>query len=176
MFSTSTHRKYWMLENESKVKSRRNAAHDAFVARYNKDSEDSASGDGKFLSFAEADLMLRFFERQLMNFCNKFKPPMPKAVIGTTFAYFKRFYLNNSVMDFHPKEILVTAAYLACKVEEFNVSIEQFIANVPGNKERATDVILNSELLLMQELNFHLAVHNPYRAVEGILVDVKTRL
>ena len=70
----------------------------------------------------------------------------------------------------------MTAAYLACKVEEFNVSIEQFIANVPGNKERATDVILNTELLLMQELNFHLAVHNPYRAVEGMLVDVKTRL
>ena len=32
----------------------------------------------------------------------------------------------------------VTAAYLACKVEEFNVSIEQFIANIHGNKERAT--------------------------------------
>ena len=71
---------------------------------------------------------------------------------------------------------MVTAAYLACKVEEFNVSIEQFISNIPGNKERATDVILNTELLLMQELNFHLSVHNPYRPVEGFLVDVKTRL
>ena len=69
----------------------------------------------------------------------------------------------------------MTAAYLACKVEEFNVSIEQFISNIQGNKERATDVILNTELLLMQELNFHLSVHNPYRAVEGFLVDVKTR-
>ena len=26
-------------------------------------------------------------------------------------------------MDYHPKEILVTAVYLATKVEEFNVSI-----------------------------------------------------
>ena len=69
----------------------------------------------------------------------------------------------------------MTAAYLACKVEEFNVSIEQFISNIQGNKERANDVILNTELLLMQELNFHLSVHNPYRAVEGYLVDVKTR-
>ena len=78
-------------------------------------------------------------------------------------------------INFLLQEILVTAAYLACKVEEFNVSIEQFISNVQGNKERAMDVILNTELLLMQELNFHLSVHNPYRAVEGILVDVKTR-
>ena len=33
--------------------------------------------------------------------------------------------------------IRVTAAYLACKVEEFNVSIDQFIANIKGDKERA---------------------------------------
>lgn len=69
----------------------------------------------------------------------------------------------------------VTAAFLACKVEEFNVSIEQFMANINGNKERATEVILNTELLLMQELKFHLSVHNPYRPVEGIILDIKTR-
>ena len=69
----------------------------------------------------------------------------------------------------------MTAAYLACKVEEFNVSIEQFIANINGNKERATSVILNSELLLMQEIQFHLTVHLPYRPVEGLMVDIKTR-
>jgi hypothetical protein len=28
-------------------------------------------------------------------------------------------------MDYHPKEILVTAVYLATKVEEFNVSIRK---------------------------------------------------
>ena len=37
----------------------------------------------------------------------------------------QRFYLRNSVMDYHPKEILVTAVYLATKVEEFNVSIRK---------------------------------------------------
>ena len=63
--------------------------------------------------------------------CESFKPPMPNYVKGTAFHYFRRFYLNNSVMDFHPKEILVTAVYLACKVEEFNVSMQQFVANIP---------------------------------------------
>ena len=63
--------------------------------------------------------------------CEKFKPPMPNCVKGTSFHYFKRFYLNNSMMDYHPKEILVTAVYLACKVEEFNVSMQQFVANIP---------------------------------------------
>ena len=27
----------------------------------------------------------------------------------------------------------------------------------------------------MQELRFHLTVHNPFRALEGLLIDIKTR-
>ena len=70
----------------------------------------------------------------------------------------------------------MTAAYLACKAEEFNVTMEQFVANINGNKERATEIILNHELLLMEQLNFNITVHNPWRPVEGFLIDIKTRL
>ena len=63
--------------------------------------------------------------------------------------------------------------YLACKVEEFNISIQQFVANIKGDREKASDIILNDELLLMQQLNFHLTIHNPYRPVTGLLIDIK---
>lgn len=69
----------------------------------------------------------------------------------------------------------VTCVYLACKVEEFNVSITQFVANIKGDREKASDIILNNELLLMEQLNFHLTIHNPFRAVEGLLIDIKVR-
>lgn len=78
-------------------------------------------------------------------------------------------------MDYHPKFILVTCIYLACKVDEFNVSMDQFVANVKGDRDKARAVILNNELLLMQQLKYHLTVHNPYRPVEGFLIDLKTR-
>lgn len=78
-------------------------------------------------------------------------------------------------MDFHPKEVLVTCVYLACKVEEFNVSIGQFINNIKGDRYKAMDIILSNELLLMKELNYYLTIHNPYRPVEGFLIDIKTR-
>ncbi|RWS07152.1 cyclin-H-like protein, partial [Dinothrombium tinctorium] len=94
---------------------------------------------------------------------------------GTAFQYFKRFYLNNSVMDYHPKFIVVTCVYLACKVEEFNVSMNQFVANIKGDRVKAADVVLNNELLLMQQLKYHLTVHNPYRPVEGLMIDMKSR-
>ena len=31
---------------------------------------------------------------------------MPRYVVGTALHYLKRFYVNNSVMDYPPKEIL----------------------------------------------------------------------
>ncbi len=69
----------------------------------------------------------------------------------------------------------MTCVYLACKIEEFNLTITQFVANIRGDREKATDIILNNELLLMSELKFHLTIHNPYRPVEGLLIDLKTR-
>ena len=43
------------------------------------------------------------------------------------------------------------------------MSIEQFVANIMGNKERAMDIVLNNEMLLMKELKYHLTVHNAFR-------------
>lgn len=53
------------------------------------------------------------------------------------------------------------------------MSIIQFVANIKGDREKATDIILNNELLLMEQLNFQLTVHNPFRPVEGLLIDIK---
>ena len=43
------------------------------------------------------------------------------------------------------------------------MSMDQFLLNIKGNKERATDIVLNNELLLMKELKYHLTVHNAFR-------------
>ena len=55
------------------------------------------------------------------------------------------------------------------------MSIGQFVANVRGDRDKATEIILNNELMLMSALKFHLTIHNPYRAVEGYMIDIKTR-
>lgn len=68
-----------------------------------------------------------------------------------------------------------TCVYLSCKTEEFNVSIDQFVHNIKGDQKKAMDIILSNELLLMQQLNYYLTIHNPYRPVEGFLIDIKTR-
>lgn len=73
----------------------------------------------------------------------------------------------------------LTCTYLSCKVDEFNVSSTQFVGNLqesPMGQERALEQILEYELLLIQQLNFHLVVHNPYRPLEGFLIDLKVSL
>ena len=66
--------------------------------------------------------------------------------------------------------IVLTSVF---QVEEFNVSISQFVANIKGDREKASDIIINNELLLMQQLNYNLTVHNPFRPVEGQMIDIK---
>lgn len=53
------------------------------------------------------------------------------------------------------------------------MSINQFVANIKGDRSKAMDIILSNELLLMQELNYYLTIHNPFRPVEGFLIDIK---
>lgn len=174
MFSTSSQRKFWTFSDDSELARLRDKHNEAFITRHG-GHIDEGQRNSFFLSSEEERLLLKQYELHLKEFCKRFSPPMPKGVVGTAFQYFKRFYLYNSSMDYHPKEILATCVYLACKVEEFNVSIGQFVANIKGDRDKASDIILNNELLLMQQLNYHLTVHNPFRPVEGFLIDIKTR-
>ncbi|XP_046678790.1 cyclin-H [Homalodisca vitripennis] len=171
MFSNSTQRKYWTFSDENELQRLRDEANQ----KYTKAHKMKEGEEWLFLSSAEERVLLLHYQLQLRDFCRKFQPAMPRAVAGTAFHYFKRFYLNNSVMDYHPKEILVTCVFLACKVEEFNVSIHQFVSNIKGDREKASDIIINNEMLLMRHLNYQLTAHNPFRAVEGSLIDIKTR-
>ena len=44
---------------------------------------------------------------------------LPTSVEATALAYFQRFYLHNSVMDYHPKDVMLTVLWVACKVEHY---------------------------------------------------------
>ena len=53
--------------------------------------------------------------------------------------------------------------------------MDHFVGNLNGNREKAAAIILDNELLLMQQLNYQLTVHNPFRPLEGLMIDIKTR-
>ncbi|KAM8961891.1 cyclin-H [Pelodytes ibericus] len=175
MYHISTQRKHWTFSSEDEPQRLRGQANARCRAR----TRGKAQLSDIFSMEPHEELILcKYYEKRLLDFCNAFKPTMPKSVLGTACMYFKRFYLNNSVMEHHPRIIMLTCAFLACKVDEFNVSSTQFVGNLgenPIGQEKILEQILEYELLLIQQLNFHLIVHNPYRPFEGYLIDIKTR-
>ncbi|OWF49969.1 cyclin-H-like [Mizuhopecten yessoensis] len=174
MFSTSTQRKYWTFSGETELAATRSEANSKFIQTHGSHMMEEQKLK-HFLTPDEERLICRQIEHVLKEFCNIFQPPMPKCVLGTSICYFKRFYASTSAMDYYPKDIMLTCVYLACKVEEFNVSIGQFVGNLKGDREKFSNIILTFELLLMGKLHYHLTVHNPYRPLEGLLIDIKSR-
>ncbi|XP_075693652.1 cyclin-H [Rhinoderma darwinii] len=177
MYHNSTQRKHWTFSSEDEPQRLRVQANTRCRARIRAAGQAHLS-DVFNLDPLEELTICKHYDKKMLDFCNAFKPAMPKSVAGTACMYFKRFYLNNSVMEHNPRIIMFTCAFLACKVDEFNVSSVQFVGNLPENpttQENILEQILEYELLLIQQLNFHLIVHNPYRPFEGYLIDMKTR-
>ncbi|XP_014748175.1 PREDICTED: cyclin-H isoform X2 [Sturnus vulgaris] len=177
MFHSSTQRRHWTFRGEEEL-ARRRAEGNRWARARAAASGKVPQGDLVLLEPHEELALCKYYEKRLLDFCAAFKPAMPRSVVGTACMYFKRFYLNNSVMEYHPRIIMLTCAFLACKVDEFNVSSAQFVGNLresPLGQEKALEQILEYELLLIQQLNFHLIIHNPYRPFEGFLIDIKTR-
>ena len=50
-------------------------------------------------------LLLRFYCTQVSQICRK-GFGLPEVVESTAITYLKRFYLKNSVMEWHPKTIM----------------------------------------------------------------------
>ncbi|XP_064295070.1 cyclin-H [Phalacrocorax carbo] len=177
MYHTSTQFQHWTFRSEEELERRRAEANRKFRGKAAASGK-VQPGDAVLLEPQEELAICKYYEKRLLDFCAVFKPAMPRSVVGTACMYFKRFYLSNSVMEYHPRIIMLTCVFLACKVDEFNVSSAQFVGNLresPLGQEKALEQILEYELLLIQQLNFHLIVHNPYRPFEGFLIDLKTR-
>ncbi|XP_026653939.1 cyclin-H isoform X2 [Zonotrichia albicollis] len=178
MFYSSTQRRHWTFHGEEELARRRAEGNRRARARAAASGK-VPPGDPVLLEPHEELALCKYYEKRLLDFCAAFKPAMPRSVVGTACMYFKRFYLNNSVMEHHPRIIMLTCTFLACKVDEFNVSSAQFVSNLresPLGQEKALEQILEYELLLIQQLNFHLIIHNPYRPFEGFLIDIKIAL
>ncbi|XP_013889851.1 cyclin-H [Austrofundulus limnaeus] len=178
MFHNSSQRKYWTFKSEDELEQMRFSANEKFRKTV-RETGKPVGINAVFLDRHEEDVLFRHYERRMLDFCNAFKPAMPKSVVGAALMYFRRFYLNNSIMEYHPRIIMLTCAYLSCKVDEFNVSSVQFVGNLQqetaAEQERVLEQILGFELLLIQQLNFHLVIHTPFRPMEGLLIDLKTR-
>ncbi|KAJ0558089.1 putative cyclin [Helianthus annuus] len=121
----------------------------------------------KPLKIDEEQLLRAFYEFKIQDVCDAFK--FPRKIQGTALIYFKRFYLQWSVMEHHPKDIMLTCIYTACKAEENHVSAEELGKGIDQDHQ----VILNNEMIVLQSLGFDLIVYSPYRSIDGFINDME---
>ncbi|KAJ1882867.1 hypothetical protein LPJ57_000596 [Coemansia sp. RSA 486] len=101
-------------------------------------------------------------------------------VKATAINFIKRFYIHNVVFDYPPKSIMLTCFYLATKVENAFVKIDDFTRPLQaaetkrgGKPQTKNEDILDLEFVVIQSLQFELAVHHPYRPAYGFYLDMQ---
>eukprot|EP00741_Cyanophora_paradoxa_P016016 tig00000042_g15462.t1 len=128
-------------------------------------SEAGSSRSGALqLSVDDALKLQLYFEYQIDAISHKFK--FLDSVFATAVTYFKRFYVDNSIIERDPRQILMVCIYVACKTEESYVSAEMLGREL----KQEPKAILDAELPLLEALKFNLICYHPSRSITGYLV------
>lgn len=97
---------------------------------------------------------------------------LPTEIIATSISFFKKFFLENSVMQYDPKSLVHTTIFLACKAENYFISVDSFAKKAKSNRE----AILKYEFKLLESLKFSLLIHHPYKPLHGFFLDIQNVL
>ncbi|WVW86328.1 hypothetical protein I302_108370 [Kwoniella bestiolae CBS 10118] len=124
-----------------------------------------------YLTVSDELLLLRFYCSQITKICRQ-GFGLPEVVESTAISYLKRFYLKNSVMEWHPKNIMPTCLFLAAKTTNYPVLMDQFISKFP---KMSPDDILDTEFLVAQSLGFEFWVRSAEKAVRGWSLDFQNQ-
>jgi hypothetical protein len=174
-YAGSTQQVHWLMSGEQ-VAARRAAA-----------ISGTRPADGALTAGEEA-ILRRHHERRILRFSTRIG--LPVKVAATAISYFKRFFLDRSVLEHDPAVIALNSLYAATKVEEVIVSAEELVArvdtvlngvdrsaadaegqapvtaSVDGTASRVNaDVLLRDELDFLSMLGFQLICFHPYRSL-----------
>ncbi|KAH9946791.1 cyclin-like protein [Amylocystis lapponica] len=171
LYQGSTQYRHWRFSPQQLAQTRAslnlaavNAIRDAFEA-----DEPGSSSGVSFLSADEEHLLVKLYVGKISQLCGHFR--FPEEVEATAVSYLKRFYLKNTVMDWHPKNVMLTALFLATKTTNHPIMLETYTSHIP---KAAPSDVLDLEFLVAQSLGFDFAVWHAHRALWGIYLDIQT--
>ncbi|EFO88667.1 hypothetical protein GCK72_006935 [Caenorhabditis remanei] len=174
MYSTSTQKREWTYTPE-KLAAVRLEINITFRQKY--ESVMKPEELELFVTPEEELRMQRSIEDAALKFADKFRPHIWPSVKWTALSFFKRAFLVWVPSDTSIRMVMMACFYLAMKIDEFYITIEDFVRNMNvGDPRQNAERILKLEPELMKCLNYNLTVHCPYRPFEGHLMDMKTRM
>jgi cyclin H len=177
-FSSSTQAKYWILTPEklATIKQETNSSVDNSLqdqkgsAEKNTDAQGSQNGAKRpeKLTVEEEDAIKNYYIFKIIEICENKSLLISEKAMLTAITFFKRFFLYQTVMEYDPKTLMVTSIYLACKVEESHLKAK----DLADRFQMSVDTIVETELLLLDGLGFHLTVYHPHRSLLGFILDM----
>ncbi|KRX36059.1 Amyloid beta A4 precursor protein-binding family B member 2 [Trichinella murrelli] len=175
MFSNSSQKRYWMFDSVQTLTSIRHQSRQRFHEKM-RERAGVEFDSSVLLTEEEERLVCSVVEENALKFCQNFSPPLPWSTICTAFCLFKRFYLQTSVSEFVvAKNVMMAIIYLACKLDDFYVTIETFTQKLKsGTQAENAEVILSLEMEVLTRIKCHLYVYHPFRPLEGHFISMKT--
>ncbi|EHY59144.1 hypothetical protein HRR83_001584 [Exophiala dermatitidis] len=189
VYRASSQYRYWSYTKESLARIRQNtnnlaservraAFHRAHAAKSAHNGTQNGEGDSQDVDAMEVDTEVNVDtltvdeELKIVEWgCSKIiamgeamNPRIPSHIVATAIQYLRRFYLTNSPMTYHPKQIMMCALYLATKADHFYISLSRFVAELNNVSE---DDVKAPEFLLLQGLRFTLDVRHPMKGLAG---------
>ncbi|KAG5644755.1 hypothetical protein DXG03_007884 [Asterophora parasitica] len=171
LYEASTQFRNWRFSPEqlSNLRLTLNEAAVAVIRNTLENEKPGSSLDVSFLSAEEEHLLVKLYVTKIAQLCSLFR--FPEEVEATAVTYLKRFYLKNTVMDWHPKNVMLTALFLATKTTNNPISLETYTTHIP---KTAPSDVLDLEFLVAQSLGFEFAVWHSHRALWGMTLDMQT--
>ncbi|KAL5518759.1 hypothetical protein ACEPAH_442 [Sanghuangporus vaninii] len=170
MYEGSTQFRHWRYSIKQ-LRDLRASLNKAAVSIIRNAFEVDLPGSSSGVSFLTPDeelLLVKLYIGKVSQLCGHFR--FPEEVEATAISYLKRFYLKNTVMDWHPKNVMLTALFLATKTTNNPISLESYTTHIP--KTTPSDV-LDLEFLVAQSLNFEFKIWHAHRALWGIYLDIQ---
>lgn len=106
MYESSSQFKHWRFSKESlgAIRSSLNASAVSVIRATFEADEPGSSSAVSFLDAQEEVLLVKLYISKVAQLCGLFR--FPEEVEATAISYLKRFYLKNTVMDWHPKNVM----------------------------------------------------------------------
>ncbi|KAI0094722.1 cyclin-like protein [Irpex rosettiformis] len=170
VYEGSTQYRHWRFSPEQLAETRA-SLNTAAVAAIREAFEADSPGSSSQVSFLNADeenLLVKLYIGKVPQLCGHLH--FAEEVEATAITYLKRFYLKNTVMDWHPKNVMLTALFLATKTTNNPISLELYTSRIP---KTAPSDVLDLEFLVAQSLGFDLAAWHAHRALWGLWLDMQ---
>jgi len=171
LYEASTQYRHWRysLEQLTQTRAALNAAAVSAIREAFESDEPGSSSNVSFLTADEEHLLVKLYVGKISQLCGHFR--FPEEVEATAVTYLKRFYLKNTVMDWHPKNVMLTALFLATKTTNHPISLEAYTSHIP---KTAPSDVLDLEFLVAQSLGFDFAVWHAHRSLWGLWLDIQS--